>query len=220
MEIATPHTAQVRFGPLEIDYDARVLTPRLWTLLQSEWAAALAAEAEPGPILELCAGAGHIGLAAAVRAGRDLVQVEADAVAAGFAVRNAANAGWSARTQVRVSDLRTALHPNERFPVVIADPPYLPTEQVQRWPADPPAAIDGGPDGLELVRVCIRVAADHLAPTGVVLLQVAGARQADEVAELVRRDASLGLQRTEVRSVDDERAVLVLTAPAAPRPGR
>ena len=81
-----------------------MLDARAWTLLQSEWAAALAAQAEPGPMLELCAGAGHIGLAAAVLAGRDLVQVEADEVAAGYAVRNAARAGWAARTQVRMGD--------------------------------------------------------------------------------------------------------------------
>jgi release factor glutamine methyltransferase len=219
MDISTPPTSQLRFGPVEIEYDARVLEPRPWTLLQSEWAAALAFGAEPGPMLELCAGAGHIGLAAAVLAGRDLVQVEADEAAAGFAVRNAARAGWSARTQVRMGDLRTAVRPDERFPIVIADPPYLPSADVARWPADPPTAIDGGPDGLDLVRACLAVAASQLTPDGVVLLQVAGERQAGEVTHIVDRDPALGLRRVELRSADAERAVLLLRADAGTRPG-
>ena len=52
------------FGDLEIAYDDRVLTPRPWTALQSEWAAELLESAPAGPVLELCAGAGQIGLLA------------------------------------------------------------------------------------------------------------------------------------------------------------
>ena len=81
------------FGPLVVRYDERVLTPRPWTLMQSLWAAELAAQATAGPILELCAGAGQIGLAAAALTGRALVQVEADPVAADYARTNAAAAG-------------------------------------------------------------------------------------------------------------------------------
>jgi hypothetical protein len=52
------------FGPLLIHYDEPVLTPRPWTLLQSYRAAEICADAEPGSLLELCAGVGHIGLVA------------------------------------------------------------------------------------------------------------------------------------------------------------
>ena len=58
-----------RFGPLDIEYDERVLEPRAWTLAQSEWAAQLLTGAGDEPLLELCAGAGQIGLAAAEREG-------------------------------------------------------------------------------------------------------------------------------------------------------
>lgn len=192
------------FGPITVRCDERVLTPRPWTLMQSEWAAELAADAAPGPLVELCAGAGHIGLAAAVLADRDLVQVERDPVAADYAGKNAAAAGCADRVDLRVAPLESALAANEQFPVMIADPPYLPTAHLERWPDDPPTAIDGGADGLEIIRACLAVAADHLVTGGHLLLQTAGPRQCDAVAELAR---GWPLGAREVRRFDDERAV-------------
>jgi methylase of polypeptide subunit release factors len=200
-----PTVRSCGFGPLRIEFDERVLTPRIWTFAQSRWAAELLADADAGPILELCAGAGHIGLAAAVLADRDLVQVEADRVAAGYATANAAQAGWSARVEVRCGRLETELRPDERFPLVIADPPYLPSEQVARWPEDPVTAIDGGPDGLAITRACLAVAAAHLPVGGPLLLQVAGPAQAAAVAQ-----ETTEFDRGAMRVVDDERAILLL----------
>jgi release factor glutamine methyltransferase len=203
----TARLDSMRFGPIQVEFDARVLRPRPWTIMQSEWAAALAATLPPGPILELCAGAGHIGLAAAVLAGRDLVQVEQDPFAASLAARNAATAGLGERTAVRVGRIQDVLAHDERFPLVIADPPYLPTCEVGQWPEDPPQAIDGGPDGLALVRVCLDVAARHMLPAGQLLLQVAGPAQAAQLgAEL-----PTGLKMAEVSVVDAHRAVVRLS---------
>ena len=198
-----------------MEYDDRVLTPRPWTFQQSEWAAELALAGEAGPILELCAGAGHIGLAAAVLAGRRLVQVEADAVAANYARANAARAGWSDRVEVRNASLERAVPPDERFSLIIADPPYLPSEEIARWPEDPPMAIDGGPDGLDLVRACLRVAGQHLSDAGLLLLQIAGPRQDQHIAELLAATPAWNLSRRESRVIDDERAILLLGRPAA-----
>lgn len=199
-----------RFGPLEVAYDDRVLVPRPWTLAQSRWAAEVAASAGAGTLLELCAGVGHIGLAAAVLADRDLVQVEADPVAASYASANAERAGWSGRTDVRVVHLEDAIDADERFPLVIADPPYLRTRNVVRFPDDPRLAIDGGEDGLVVVRACLAVAARHLSGGGALILQVAGPRQADAVAALAAEEPSSMLRPEAARVVDDERAVMLL----------
>lgn len=212
------HTAaarRCRFGGLEIEYDTRVLAPRPWTQAQSEWAAELAAAAPPGPLLEVCAGVGHIGLLAAVLADRDLVQIEADPFAAAYARANAVRAGRGQRVEVRTLPLEAALRPAERFWLMLADPPYLPSSAVSRWPDDPPAAIDGGPDGLGLTRACLRLAAAHLHPGGQLLLQVAGPPQDAEVAALLAAAPQLGLVRRECRVVDDERAVVRIDQDAA-----
>jgi len=125
------------FGPLVVRYDDRVLTPRPWTLMQSRWAAELAAKVTTGPILELCAGAGQIGLAAAALTGRGLVQVEADPVAAAYARTNAAAADRDTQVEVRNTRIQTALMPGERFSIILADPPYLHTADIARWPGRP-----------------------------------------------------------------------------------
>lgn len=204
-EIA-PAPPSCAFGPLIIEYDARVLPPRSWTLEQSRWAAALCADAAAGPLLELCAGAGQIGLAAAVLADRELVQVEADPVAAGYARRNARRAGWGDRVEVRTDRLEEALRPDELFPLILADPPYLPTADTERWPEDPRTAIDGGPDGLAVTRACLVVAAAHLRRGGRLLLQVAGPDQAARVDELAAGD----FHTEEVRVIDEVRAIQLL----------
>jgi release factor glutamine methyltransferase len=202
-----PGPQRCRFGPIEVCYDERVLQPRPWTLAQSRWAAELAGGAGPGPLLELCAGAGHIGLAAAVLADRDLVQVELDPWAAAHAEGNARRAGWGGRVEVRVGSIDEAVGGDERYPVVIADPPYLRTEDLSRFPEDPRLAIDGGADGLAVLRRCLAAGARHLPPGGPLVLQVAGPRQADAVAALAVHE---GLEAGETRVVDDERAILLL----------
>jgi methylase of polypeptide subunit release factors len=203
-------TRTCAFGPLTVSYDDRVLTPRSWTLAQSRWAAELAADAPPGPILELCAGAGHIGLAAAVLADRDLVQVEADPVAARFALGNAERAGRADRVEVRQARMEIALEPDERFGLIVADPPYLLSDDVARWPEDPQVAIDGGSDGLDLIKQCLAVAVEHLTADGLLLLQVAGPAQDARVRDLLAASPAASLEHRDTRVVDDERAVMLI----------
>jgi len=203
-------TRTCEFGPLTVSYDERVLTPRPWTFEQSRWAAELAAQAPPGPILELCAGAGHIGLAAAVLADRDLVQVEADPIAAQYAADNARRAGWDHRTQVRAALIETALDPRERFVLIVADPPYLLSSDIARWPEDPQVAIDGGTDGLDVIKHCLAVAAEHLTAAGQLLLQVAGPAQDARVRDLLAAAPAVPLIPRATRVVDDERAVMLI----------
>lgn len=205
-----PVQTSCHFGPLLVSFDARALVPRAWTLRQSEWAAELCERAPVGPILELCAGVGHIGLAAAVLAGRNLVQVEVDPVAAEFARLNAGRAGWSDRVDLRRAPLLDALTAGERFPVIIADPPYLRSAQVASWPDDPPLAIDGGVDGLNLVRVCLELAALHLEDEGQLLLQLAGPGQDHQVQVELNSHPHWNLAHRAVDVVDEERVITLI----------
>ncbi|HVE93975.1 MAG TPA: methyltransferase [Acidimicrobiales bacterium] len=203
--IDVPNVLTCTFGPLRIEYDERVLTPRPWTEAQSRWAAELSEAAPAGDIAELCAGAGHIGLLAAVLTGRRLVQIEADPIAAGFAERNAVAAGVSDRVEVRNRPMQSAIDAHERFALIVADPPYLPSAEIVRFPADPVSAIDGGPDGLSLLAVCLDLVATHLLPTGSAVFQVAGPGQAENLGEMCEGS---GLITEEVRVVDEERALV------------
>jgi methylase of polypeptide subunit release factors len=181
--MSTREAQVVDFDGLRIEYDARVLAPRAWTAAQSRWAAELIRTAPAGPVLELCAGAGHIGLLAVTLAPRPLVCVDNDAVACGFLRRNAAVAGVP--VDVREGLMDAVLGDDEEFAVIVADPPWVPTSDVGRFPEDPVSAIDGGDDGLDMVRACLDVIDRHLALDGSALLQVGPLDQARRVAELV-----------------------------------
>lgn len=168
------------FGGLAIEWDRRVLRPRPWTEEQARWAAGLAEAAPPGPILEFYCGAGQIGLLASRLSGRDLVQIDQNEVAASYARRNAAAAGTSADVRDRPVD--SALAPEEQFPLVIADPPWLPTGVVDQYPEDPVSAIDGGERGIDLVVESLEVGLRHLSPDGHLVLQVGDPEQVDVVS--------------------------------------
>ena len=172
-------TDQLTFGSLTIAFDDRVLRPREWTAAQSDWAADLLATAPDGTVLELCAGAGHIGLLAVASSERRLLCVDANPVACDYARANALAAGMADRVEVREARLQDALEPGELFPVIIADPPWVPREETGRFPEDPLTAIDGGDDGLDVARACLAVVDEHLAPGGSAVLQVGTRAQTD-----------------------------------------
>ncbi len=125
------------FDGLAIAFDDRVLRPRPWTVAQSRWAALLLDGLPPGPVLELCAGAGQIGLAAVARSPRRLVCVDADRDATAFAAANAEVAGMTDRVEIRTARLTDALAGDERFALVIADPPWVRRAETERFPEDP-----------------------------------------------------------------------------------
>lgn len=186
------------FDGLDIAHDDRVLRPRAWTVAQSRWAADLLTELPEGPVLELCCGAGQIGLAAVARTGRGLVCVDLDPAAVEFARSNARAAGLEGRVSVRRGRLTEAVLSDERFPLVIADPPWVVSGETGRFPEDPLLAIDGGDDGLAVARECLEVIETHLSEGGAALLQLGSV---DQVAALM----SLGsgsLRCLEVRQYD------------------
>lgn len=170
------------FGRLPIEYDARVLRPRPWTVQQSTWAAEILHSAPAGPVLELCSGAGQIGLLTvrlATDVPRPLVCIDSSAVACAWARHNAVVGGLADLVEVRHADLGDGLQPEERFAMVLADPPWVPTAEVGRFPEDPRTAIDGGPDGLDVARICVRVGEAHLIEGGSMLMQLGTIEQAE-----------------------------------------
>lgn len=192
------------FGGREIGYDETVLTPRAWTQEQSRWGHGLLAELPPGRVLEVCSGAGHIGLLAVAGTDRDLVQVDASVHACVWASRNARS--WGIESEIRHGSMLDAVEVDERFVLIIADPPYVPTHGVTQYPEDPVTAIDGGDDGLDLARMCLEVLTRHLARGGVGLLQLRDLEQAEQL----RDDAAArGLSIDEGRQFDGGAVVLL-----------
>lgn len=169
------------FAGLTLTTDERLLTPRPWTQAQSDWAAELLDDMPDGPVLELCAGAGHIGLAAVHGSDRHLVAVDREEVAVDRIRANADQLGRADLVETRCRPLGDAVAADEVFALVIADPPWVPHASIGDHPQDPPGAIDGGPDGLDIARECLEVIAAHLHDEGAALLQLGTAAQATAV---------------------------------------
>lgn len=204
MDAVTTEPEEMDFGPLRIAYDGRVLVPRPWTAAQSDWAAEILPTAPDGPVLELCSGAGQIGLLAIAGNERPLVCVDLNPVACDYTRRNAAAAGMAERVEVREGPMDEMVGDSERFALVIADPPWVRRAEIGRYPEDPTLAIDGGDDGMDVAWTCLDTARLHLAPGGALLIQLGTVEQVDAVRERLRKDQ---LSVTEVRW--HERGVLV-----------
>jgi methylase of polypeptide subunit release factors len=185
VEPAAPPRETIDFGGLRIAFDERVLRPRTWTENQSLWGAELLPSLPTGTVLELCSGAGQIGLLAIAESGRRLVCVDVNPVAAEYIAANAAAAGLRNRVEIRLGRISDTLGPRERFPLIIADPPWVPRAETQRFPEDPLLAIDGGEDGMGVVRDCLTAIEAHLGPGGVALLQLGPDGQVQAAADML-----------------------------------
>jgi len=81
----------------------------------------------------------------------------------------------------------------QRYDLIISNPPYEPAARCDRLPAEfqqePRLALDGGRDGLDIIRRLLQQAGARLAPHGLLLIEVGGLRRA-----MTREFKSLGLQ--------------------------
>lgn len=115
-----------------------------------------------GRVLDLCSGPGFQ-LIQGVRHGATGVGVEINRFAASTARINADMNGLGDRVEFRVGNLYEQVGDDERFDLIIANPPFLPC------PGGTPYAFvgDGGPDGLELTWTILEGLPKHLRQGGV-----------------------------------------------------
>jgi release factor glutamine methyltransferase len=153
--------------------DDRVLVPRSETELVAE--AALEALPEGGSALDLCTGSGCIAISLALlRKGARVTAVELSPGALSLARENAVALG--AEVEFLEGDLYAPLRPERRFHVIVANPPYVPAPEMEGLPREvrrePRLALDGGPDGLRVLRGVVEGARPLLAPGGTLVAEM------------------------------------------------
>ena len=173
-------TGLAPFRGIEIQVGPGVFVPRPETEVVAG-AAIDAARAAGGPVrvVDLCSGSGAIGLAVAheVPAAR-VTLIEVDDEAMGWLERNveAAPREVSDRIEIVHADLSRALPERSgSFDVVVANPPYIPSDGV---PVEPEAAHDParslyglGEDGLEVPAAVVETAARLLRRGGILVME-------------------------------------------------
>jgi release factor glutamine methyltransferase len=84
-----------------------------------------------------------------------------------------------------------------RFHLITANPPYVKTAEIRGLPPEvrrePRLALDGGKDGLDLIRSIISQSPDHLFPGGLLLLE-ADPRQMPLIVSLLEQQGFLDIQ--------------------------
>lgn len=153
--------------------DARVLVPRPETELVLE--AALDALPEGGRALDLCTGSGCIAISLALeRKGAQVVATDVSPDALALARENAAALG--AVVAFAQGDLWAAVHGEAPFDVVVSNPPYIPAKELAGLPREvrrePCIALDGGEDGLSVLRRIVAGAPSRLRPGGVLCVEM------------------------------------------------
>jgi len=142
-------------------------------------------------IVDVGAGSGCIACAlAAERPDLDVVATEVSPAAATVARDNVAALGLGARVCVIVADLLEGVGAG-RVDLVVSNPPYgssafLAALEPEVSRHEPRAAIDGGPDGLAVMRTLVAGARGRLRSGGALVLETAGGAQAEAVAGLLR----------------------------------
>ena len=151
----------------------------------------------PGDVvIDLCCGAGAVGAAVLdamrKRGGIELHASDIDARAVRCAARNLADAVDGGTAFVYEGDLDAPLpaHLAGHVGVLVANVPYVPSAEISLLPAEardyePLTALDGGADGLDVLRRVAKAAPRWVRPGGSVLIEI-GERQQDAAVAAFR----------------------------------
>ncbi len=176
-------TGHAEFDGVDFLVNKDVLIPRVES-------AQILAEAEKridgrmaGTFAEIGTGSGAIGIALYLRLKRKgakikVVLSEISAEALEVANKNLKNlVGETDDINLVESNLMEEIREPAKFDLIIANLPYVPSSRIAGLPEsvvnyEPRVALDGGPDGLTLIKELLNQAKDRLADDGVIIAEI------------------------------------------------
>jgi release factor glutamine methyltransferase len=187
------------FCGLRIYVEPGVFVPRRRSEFLVETAVALSASRAP-VIVDLCCGTGALGIAVAAKLGRGALHAaDVDPAAVACARRNVEPAGG----RVYAGDLFAALPAGLRGHVttLLCNAPYVPTGEIPLLPAEARdyehrVALDGGDDGLAVLRKAATGAPEWLAPGGHLLVETSERQAAAMAAVMAAAGLAAGVRES------------------------
>jgi ribosomal protein L3 glutamine methyltransferase len=171
-------TGEAWLGEFSFYVDKRVIVPRSYIaeLLRDDLAPWIPRPAKIRSALDLCTGSGCLAVMLAhsfPRARIDAVDISADALH--LARRNVARYALQKRIRLLRSDLYAAVS-RKRYDLIVSNPPYVAAASMRRLPREyrhePRLALAGGRDGLDFARSILFGATAHLAPGGLLVMEI------------------------------------------------
>ena len=188
-------TREAWLGEHRFYVDERVIIPRSYFLeiIPEQLPLWLPAGKPVKRAVDICTGSGCLAILLAHQfpeAKVDAIELSPDALA--VAKFNVAAHQQAKRVKLFHSDVFDAVPPPPRlrrtgprgylYDLIISNPPYVPTRELRTLPVEfknePRMALDGGRDGLDIIRKLLRQSRDRLQPHGIVVFEVGGLRAA------------------------------------------
>jgi release factor glutamine methyltransferase len=166
------------FYGLDFDVTPDVLIPRPETELLIDsvlaWARERSAAGAGLRLIDIGTGSGCIAVTLAARLPQaEIWATDLSAAALAIARRNAAKHGVTERITFREADLFPADLPP--LDLILSNPPYIPTPTLHGlavYGREPTLALDGGPDGLAIIRRLLAESKRYLAPGGAIRIEI------------------------------------------------
>ncbi len=169
--------------------DRNVLVPRPETEFLVDQAIRIGQDYAAPQILDLGTGSGIIAISIALALPTaKILAADISPAALEIAKKNAEQLDVIQRLSFLRSDMFTHFPP-KRFDVICSNPPYIPTDDLDKLEKEiefePKEALDGGPDGLKYHRELIQNSPSFLASRGSLIVEI-GSDQAEQVETLAK----------------------------------
>jgi release factor glutamine methyltransferase len=172
-------TGSISFCGFEIAVNRNVLVPRPETELLAElgWQFLSTFNPQPSTALDFGTGSGCIAIALAAKCpAAKIIATDISADVFALAKENTARNNVVERIEFLQGDGFSALPKDERFDLIVSNPPYIPSAEIETLQPevrdyDPRSALDGGVDGLDFYRKISMEAKLFLKPDGKIMLE-------------------------------------------------
>jgi len=147
-------------------------------------------------LLDACTGSGCVGLSLLKR-NKDIKSatlLDISDKALSIAEKNAENLGVTNRAKFVLCDI-TKDFPSEQYDMILSNPPYIPTEDIdalsEEVKKEPLISLDGGIDGMAIIKCILNCSSAHLKSHGFLIMEF-GYDQKEKITDLIEKHISEG----------------------------